>query len=156
MIYVTPFILLLATLLIQLTSGVNYVTIPVVLSDQGHNNIMIGLAMSCEIIAMRESADHPLLLSTSRHITQGLIDVREETWEEATGTLSGKSAVVGDDPYELRIAVPKTGNWRIGQVKTDGTDCTIRVVTEATGSARVVIDTPISRDIGWSITFDSP
>ena len=33
---------------------------------------------SCQILAVREAADHPQLLSTSRHITQGLIDVHDE------------------------------------------------------------------------------
>lgn len=48
----TPLLLVFATLLIQLSSGVNYVTMPVVLSAQGNSNMMIGLAMSCEILAM--------------------------------------------------------------------------------------------------------
>jgi hypothetical protein len=45
-------------------------------------------------------------LSTSRHITQGLIDVLEERFDGQT--LSGKSLVVADDPYELRIAARQT------------------------------------------------
>lgn len=110
---------------------------------------------ACEVLALREAADHPQLLSTSRHITQGLIDVKEETWDPATETLSGKSAVVGDDPYELRIAVPTTRNWKIGQVRTDATDCRIRVVAEAKGNARVVIETPTNHEVGWAITFKS-
>jgi MFS family permease len=52
MIYVTPLLLILSTLLIQLASGINYVTMPVVLSEQGNSNMMIGIAMACEILAM--------------------------------------------------------------------------------------------------------
>ena len=68
---------------------------------------------SCQILAIREEANEPQLLSTSRHITQGLIDVRDEKWDAAKKTLCGNSAIVGNDPYELRIAIPATGDWRI-------------------------------------------
>jgi hypothetical protein len=110
-------------------------------------------AASCEILALRVAADHPQLLSTSRHITQGLIDVREETWDPVTRTLRGRSGVVADDSYELRIAVPTTDNWQIGNASIDGSDGEIRIVSELKGSARVVIKTPKNREVAWSISF---
>lgn len=66
------------------------------------------------------SAHHPVLLSTSRNINQGLTDVLDEQWDPATQTLSGKSRVISGDPYELRIAVPE-GNWQIKEAATEGT-----------------------------------
>ena len=38
-------------------------------------------------------------------MTQGIIDLTEETWE-AAGLLTGLSALVAGEPYELRIVVP--------------------------------------------------
>ncbi|WP_407345130.1 MFS transporter [Dickeya ananatis] len=38
--------------MIQLVSGINYVTIPVLMNLQGHNNLWIGVAMACEIIGV--------------------------------------------------------------------------------------------------------
>jgi hypothetical protein len=112
---------------------------------------------SCQVLAVREAADHPQLLSTSRHITQGLIDVLEEGWDSATNTLSGRSSVVGNDPYKLRIAVPSGGVRKIVATNVDDASrkagCRIRVVAEEAGSARVVIDTAESREISWSVTF---
>ncbi|MDR1963146.1 MAG: alpha-galactosidase, partial [Planctomycetaceae bacterium] len=61
---------------------------------------------SCLILAVRPVADHPILLSTSQHITQGIVDVIEETWDSETKTLSGVSRVIGGEPYELRIYDP--------------------------------------------------
>ena len=58
---------------------------------------------SCAVLAVRPVLDHPQLISTSRHITQGLIDVSKVTWNPATRTLSGTSQVVANDRYELRI-----------------------------------------------------
>lgn len=62
---------------------------------------------SCRIIAVRPVEDRPVLVSTSRHITQGVIDVHAEAWDAASKTLSGTSTLVAGDPYELRIYVPK-------------------------------------------------
>ncbi|MDA1200264.1 MAG: hypothetical protein O3C39_01130 [Planctomycetota bacterium] len=75
---------------------------------------------TCRVLAVRPVADHPQVLSTSRHITQGLIDVVAETWDSTTRTLSGRSLVVAGDPYEIRIALPATGTWKISQATLDG------------------------------------
>ena len=39
------------------------------------------------------------------------MDVLEERWDPQTRTLSGKSRVVAGDRYELRIALPTSGQW---------------------------------------------
>ena len=80
---------------------------------------------SCQIIALRPAQGHPVLVSTSRHITQGVVDVTEEKWDPATNTLSGTSEIIANDPYELRIA--GLGNeWKVSSVKAttpNATDC---------------------------------
>ncbi len=58
---------------------------------------------SCAVLSVRPVADHPQLISTSRHITQGMVDVKQERWDAAARTLSGVSETVAGDPYELRI-----------------------------------------------------
>lgn len=58
-------------------------------------------ASTSAVLSIRQVADHPQVISTSRHITQGLIDLSKETWRN--GELSGVSKVVAGDPYELRI-----------------------------------------------------
>ncbi len=49
---IAPFILVLAAFGIQLSSGINYITFPLILQSQGVNNTMIGLIMSCDIFAL--------------------------------------------------------------------------------------------------------
>jgi hypothetical protein len=58
---------------------------------------------SCAVLAVRPVLDRPQLISTSRHITQGMVDVREEKWDAKSRTLSGVSQTVANDPYELRV-----------------------------------------------------
>ena len=62
---------------------------------------------SCKVLAVRPSKSHPQVISTSRHITQGLMDIKKESWNPARQTLSGTSEVVKGDRYELRIIVPE-------------------------------------------------
>ncbi|MEG1587059.1 MAG: hypothetical protein RR346_09295 [Bacteroidales bacterium] len=73
---------------------------------------------SCKVWAVRESKSHPQVLSTSRHITQGLMDIVSEKWNGATNTLSGRSAMVANDSYELRIVVP--GGLKISEATAGG------------------------------------
>ncbi len=58
---------------------------------------------SCAVLAVRPVLDRPQLISTSRHITQGMVDVKEERWDAKTRTLSGVSQTVAGDRYELRL-----------------------------------------------------
>ena len=60
-------------------------------------------ADDCKVLAVRELADRPFVISTSRHVASPLFDVAEERWDAATKTLSGVSHVVPGERYELRI-----------------------------------------------------
>jgi hypothetical protein len=62
---------------------------------------------SCEVLALREARSYPQVISTSRHITQGLMDVVAEHWDPDAKQLSGTSRVVAGDPYELRVVLPQ-------------------------------------------------
>jgi hypothetical protein len=63
---------------------------------------------SCLILAVRPVETHPFVLSTSQHVTQGIVDVISENWNPETKELSGESNVVFGDEYELRIYNPVT------------------------------------------------
>lgn len=67
---------------------------------------------SCRVLAVRSLSDVPQLLSTSRHVTQGIVDVVKEQWSDSARTLSGVSQVIGDEDYELRIVLPNL-QWKV-------------------------------------------
>lgn len=77
-------------------------------------------AGTCRVLAVRRRQEHPILLSTSRNINQGLTDVLEEKWDAATKTLTGKSRVVAGAAYELRVALPDQG-WNIKEATVEAT-----------------------------------
>jgi hypothetical protein len=63
---------------------------------------------TCQVLAVRELAAHPQVISTSRHICQGLVDLSDESWDADARALSGVSKVVAGDPYELRVLTRTT------------------------------------------------
>ena len=81
---------------------------------------------SCEVLALRKRSHAPQVLSTSRHITQGLMDVIEEKWDPAARTLKGRSRLVAGDPYELRIVVPGEGRWNVENAFAGSTPLQVR------------------------------
>jgi hypothetical protein len=115
---------------------------------------------SCRILAVRAAEDHPVLVSTSRHVTQGVVDVANERWRDGihgpTHTLSATTKVVGGDPYELRIAGVKEG-WKLAAVRVSAEDqaagVTIAPVKSEDGWLRVVIRSKDGREVKWSVEF---
>jgi hypothetical protein len=119
-------------------------------------------AQSCRVIAVRPSAGHPVLVSTSRHVTQGMVDVLNEKWSSLTKTLSGSSQLVGGDPYELRVAGLHDGNkfWKLSSSTVSAADRAAGVAVESKpatagedGWARVVINSKDNRSVNWSLKF---
>jgi len=108
-------------------------------------------ARSCEALSVRPLADHPQLISTSRHITQGLIDVFKEEW--AGNTLKGTSELVADDPYELRITTlaAKSG-FALKKVKVDNQDVTVESKTEK-DLVRILLRSKKSMRVNWTVSF---
>jgi hypothetical protein len=115
-------------------------------------------AASCRVLAVRPVSDHPQLLSTSRHVTQGMVDVLEEEWDAAARALGGVSRVVANDPYELRIIVPASRNsWRAEAVVLSARDGQAGVKSEfkqAGPELRATITSPASREVRWQIKFE--
>lgn len=107
---------------------------------------------SCKVFALRQVVPHPVVVSTSRHITQGMVDLMEEHWDESSSTLSGVSRIVGGDPYELRIALPPDA----GYTKVSHAECeegTIVVLSVQDAWARVVIAHTANATVKWQVTF---
>jgi len=103
-----------------------------------------------------------VLVSTSRHVTQGIVDVTGETWNAARKTLSGVSQVVGNDPYELRVAGLQEGGkkWKLISTKVSAQDQTagVAIATKSSdaveyGWCRVGIESKTSRSVRWTLEF---
>ncbi|MDP6115954.1 MAG: hypothetical protein QGG53_29165 [Planctomycetota bacterium] len=104
--------------------------------------------VDCEIYSIVERQNHPALISTNRHVRQMAVDVLDLKWDAEGKTLSGRSAVVGGDPYELRIFVPQ--GFNLGSAKAGD----LRVSTKVDAPlATVRFSVPENQDVGWSVRF---
>jgi hypothetical protein len=107
---------------------------------------------SCRVLALREKTDVPQVISTSRHITQGIIDIHEEKWDENSKTLSGTSKVVKGDPYEIRIALPSTNSWKVKNLKVN--NGLIGLQSHENGIIRIVIEPNDTQEVTWLAKFE--
>ena len=115
-------------------------------------------ARSCVVLALRSASSHPQVLSTSRHVTQGIVDVVSEEWHSWGRRLQGRSRVVGGEPYELRIPLPEGERpWRVKSWSATGVETRGPLDAEArtdAGLARVTIHSPKTQEVNWKVVFD--
>jgi hypothetical protein len=119
-------------------------------------------ARSGRIFAIREVVDHPVLLGTSRHVTQGAVDLVQEGWNPQQQILRGTSRMVGGDPYELRILAtgnsPSAPAWQVANIElsTDDGKPNATVETDQDGPLwRVRILSPKSGTVRWNIQWET-
>ncbi len=113
---------------------------------------------SCRILAVRPVSAVPQLLSTSRHVTQGIVDVTGEAWDAAKSALSGTSRLVAGDPYELRIILPVgEKSWRATAAEVSAGDAAagVKATFQQDGpKLRVVLSSPAGREVQWRVRFE--
>src|SRR5215471_9162527 len=66
---------------------------------------------SCRLLTLVPANDRIELISTSRHVTQGWVDLVTLNQNEAGDTFKGTSKLVRNDNYELRFAFPRGTNF---------------------------------------------
>ncbi len=112
-------------------------------------------AGSCAVISVRPMLDRPVLVSTSRHVTQGIVDVSEVKWDGAKQVLEGKSRVVGGDSYELRIFAPDE-SWQVNNAvypDSDGQAGIKAKIQQSGREVRVILESSTNRGIEWKVSF---
>ena len=89
-------------------------------------------------------------MSTSRHVSQGGVDLLEVAWDEAGRRMSGRSKVVKDDPYQLILRVPK--GYAISGVKAD---CPVQAEGIEQDIQRVSLRPVTTGIVSWQLQFTS-
>jgi hypothetical protein len=106
-------------------------------------------AYDADIYSIVEKQDHPVLISTSRHVRQMAFDIKDLAYEDGERILRGVSRAVAGDPYQLRIYIPdgftgkrvELSDGLAGTMKTEGNLLTVDY-TSATG-----------KDVAWKVLF---
>ena len=112
---------------------------------------------ACRILAVRPLLPRPFLISTSRHVAQGILEVKKEVWDAKAKALTGTSAVMADDDYELRVvACAPNAGWSLIKAQVSPGDAAAGVTITASGTnglVRALIKSPVSREVEWSLRF---
>jgi len=106
-------------------------------------------AFHSQAFVIRERLDRPQVLATGRHVTGGGVDLQDVRWK--AGVLSGRSQVIGGDPYDLFLTEP--AGWTL-----HGIDCqggTPLAVEHRDGVAKTGCRSATSREVAWSARFTS-
>lgn len=95
------------------------------------------------------------LISTSRHVTQGWVDLVSQKFDPAKNTYSGRSKVIRSDPYELRFAFPRGKNFVVKSAIARGVKGPLAVrIMNHQGWAAVEFTSPQTTEIAWEIRFE--
>ena len=95
------------------------------------------------------------MISTSRHITQGWVDLVSLSHNDASDSFNGKSNIIKNDPYELRFAFPRSKNFRIKRATARSFAGNLPVkIFNHQGWAALQIVSPRTAQVNWSVVFE--
>jgi hypothetical protein len=106
------------------------------------------LPASTRVLSLVPATDQIQLVSTSRHITQGWVDLISH--QISGNHYSGRSRLIRNDPYHLRFAFPRGKNFVIKRATAGGLP--VRVSNHQ-GWAEVEITSPRTAEVSWEVTF---
>src|SRR5262249_6369698 len=110
------------------------------------------------VLTLVRASERPELLSTSRHLTQGWVDLLEL---HAGGTadkptLAGRSRVAAGDRYRLTVGLPRAApTFRLAAAQASGVGGSVDVAWEShQGYAEATVTSPVSQTIRWTLSFE--
>ncbi|MHB8095140.1 MAG: NPCBM/NEW2 domain-containing protein [Candidatus Aminicenantales bacterium] len=110
---------------------------------------------ACRVLMLLPATGDIQLVSTSRHITQGWVDLASLSAANGGTRQAGKSHVIKGDPYELRFAFPQGRNFKVAKASARGASGELPVnVFNYQGWAVVRMLSPKTEDIEWEVSFE--
>jgi hypothetical protein len=111
---------------------------------------------SCRVLTLLPDNGQIQLISTSRHITQGWVDLTALNRNKAGDVLAGSSRVIKNDPYELRFVFPRGTNYLVKQaVARAGLRSLPVQIFNHQAWAAVRITPFITGEIKWEVKFST-
>ncbi|MHC5112102.1 MAG: NPCBM/NEW2 domain-containing protein [Planctomycetota bacterium] len=109
------------------------------------------------VITLVPEENRPVLVSTSRHITQGWVDLLDLNYGLKRGLpcLRGRSRVIGGDPYSLTIGLPRAGpTFGLRSVKAKGVHPVKTAFGSQQGFATVELRSERTQEVSWELLFE--
>ena len=110
---------------------------------------------SCRVLTLMPNTNDIQLISTSRHITQGWVDLLSINYISDGKQFEGTSHMIGNDPYELAFSYPRGEYYKVQRVKIKDQRKGIRIkIEDHQGWSTVRMESPVSGEVGWEVTFE--
>jgi hypothetical protein len=136
-------------------------------SDRYHGILGNGQSISGEFAArcsemyrLTLARPHPQVVSTTRHILQGWMDIADEKWDEGTKVLSGVAKHIAENTSEsvvIAVDMPDgTAAYKMvkSEISPEDRAAGVKVSSsESNGVCRITFTTPVARNISWKVTF---
>jgi len=117
--------------------------------------------LECEMFRVTKAESHPQVVSTTRHVLQGWMDITDEKWDAACGVLSGTARHIASGTTESVIIAADTADGKVfplvrAEVSPEDVAAGVKVVAvETNGTVRVAITVPTAREVKWRVVFGS-
>jgi hypothetical protein len=111
---------------------------------------------SCRVLTLVPCEDRIQLVSTSRHITQGWIDLIDNSANDSGTEQKGTSVLVKNDPYEIRFAFPPGTNFAVKVATAHGPSGELPVrINNHQQWASISFASPEAGEVKWEATFEA-
>lgn len=105
---------------------------------------------ACRVLAVHPRLDHPQFLSSSRHVTQGGVELKDLRWDEGRCELRGQSEIVGGDDYSVTLHVPR--NYKFLEMNADCAES--KADTRSPHLVRLWFKNAKDKTFGWRAKFE--
>jgi len=104
-----------------------------------------------QVFAIREKLDRPQLVSTSRHISQGAVEVTSLNWMPGINAIEAVSSLITGETYEIVVRAP--AGWKPREVRIGVSDVVPKIEGEL---VRFELKSASTEPMFWTISFDKP
>ncbi len=105
---------------------------------------------SCKVLTLLPDNGSIQLISTNRHITQGVPDLLYLKYNEEELSFEGKSNLIKNDPYELNFVFPRGKNFIVKRFTAEGLPFEIY---NHQGWAKIRVVSSSTRPVSWKVVF---
>ena len=103
------------------------------------------------MLSIRRVSSYPQMISTNRHVMQGMVECHDIVWDPKENTLSGKVDIVGDEPFVLTVA--RNGHT-VKECSSTAKVCELIKRKDGRGLVDIIFTHPLNRKAKFALTFD--
>lgn len=107
--------------------------------------------LHCAMLSVRKTQPVPQVLSTSRHVLQGWVDLANVKWDAANNVLSGEAKVIGGEPFRIVLAA---NGLKMPRVTANVAQARLEGHPAGADFATLVLERPDSGEVSWSVVYE--